>query len=30
MQDKENNLMEPFNGLYVSKAYCFIEDDAEQ
>jgi hypothetical protein len=30
MHDKENNLMEPFNGLYVAKAYFFIEDDAEQ
>jgi Ca2+-binding RTX toxin-like protein len=30
MHDKENNLMEPFNGLYVAKAYCLLEGDAEQ
>jgi hypothetical protein len=30
MRDKENNLMEPFNGLHVAKAYCFIENDVEQ
>ncbi len=30
MHDKENNLTEPFNGLYVAKVYCFIEDDVEQ